>query len=198
MKLPVVVLSAALSLLGETLPANTNIAVRLIHPIDSNEAKEGDTFAASVAEPIVIGGRTVIDRGADARVRLVDLQKSGKIKGRTELAVVLDSIVVRGVSTRIETGEVLKTSGSQGKNTAVKTGVGAGVGAAIGAIAGGGKGAAIGAAVGGAAGAASQIFTKGQRVKIPSETVLEFSTTRAVTLRAVTLRGAAPARRSRN
>lgn len=193
MKLPVILLSAALSLLGQTIPANTNISVRLINPIDSSQAKEGDTFAASVAEPIVVGDRTVIDRGADARVRLVDLQKSGKIKGRTELAVVLDSVVVRGVSTRIETGEVTKTSGSQGKNTAVKTGVGAGVGAAIGAIAGGGKGAAIGAAVGGAAGAASQIFTKGQRVNIPSETVLEFSTTRAVTLR-----GAAPARRSRN
>lgn len=193
MKLPVILLSAALSLLGQTIPANTNISVRLINPIDSSQAKEGDTFAASVAEPIVVGDRTVIDRGADARVRLVDLQKSGKIKGRTELAVVLDSVVVRGVSTRIETGEVTKTSGSQGKNTAVKTGVGAGVGAAIGAIAGGGKGAAIGAAVGGAAGAASQIFTKGQRVNIPSETVLEFSTTRAVTVRA-----AAPARRSRN
>jgi hypothetical protein len=181
MKLPVLVLSAALSLLGQTIPANTNISVRLIHPIDSNQAKEGDTFAASVAEPVVIGDRTVIDRGADARVRLVDLQKSGKIKGKTELAVVLDSVVVSGVSTRIETGEVLKTSGSQGKDTAVKTGAGAGIGAAI------------GAAVGGAAGAASQIFTKGQRVNIPGETLLEFSTTRAVTLRAAT-----PARRSRN
>jgi hypothetical protein len=77
----------------------------------------------------------------------------------------------------VETGTVTRTSSGRGKETAVKTGIGAGIGAAIGAIAGGGKGAAIGAGVGGAAGAASQIFTKGKRVQIPSETILTFTTT---------------------
>ncbi len=50
------------------------------------------------------------------------------------------------------------------------------MGAIIGAIAGGGKGAAIGAAAGGAAGAGAEVVTKGQRVKIPSETILTFVT----------------------
>src|SRR5712672_1311052 len=53
--------------------------------------------------------------------------------------------------------------------------LGAGTGAVIGAIAGGGKGAGIGAAVGGGAGAGSEIITKGEQVKIPSETLLEFT-----------------------
>jgi hypothetical protein len=48
------------------------------------------------------------------------------------------------------------------------------VGAIIGAIAGGGKGAAIGAGAGSAAGAGVQVFTRGQQVKVPSETLLEF------------------------
>ena len=48
------------------------------------------------------------------------------------------------------------------------------MGAIIGAIAGGGKGAAVGAAAGGAAGAGAEVVTKGQRVRIPSETRLTF------------------------
>ena len=54
-------------------------------------------------------------------------------------------------------------------------GGGAALGALIGAIAGGGKGAAIGAAVGGGGGTAVQAMTKGQQVKIPSETRLDFT-----------------------
>jgi hypothetical protein len=49
------------------------------------------------------------------------------------------------------------------------------LGAAIGAVAGGGEGAAIGAAAGGAAGAGSEIVTKGDQVKVPSETLLDFT-----------------------
>lgn len=52
---------------------------------------------------------------------------------------------------------------------------GAAAGTIIGAIAGGGKGAGIGAAVGGGAGAGSEIVTKGDQVKVPSETLLDFT-----------------------
>ena len=67
----------------------------------------------------------------------------------------------------------LKGNG-RGGDTAKKVGGGAVVGAIIGAIAGGGKGAAIGAGAGSAAGAGVQVFTRGQQVKVPSETLLEF------------------------
>jgi hypothetical protein len=56
------------------------------------------------------------------------------------------------------------------------------VGAIIGGIAGGGKGAAIGAGAGAAAGAGSQVFMKGQRVRIPSETSLYFTTQQPVAI----------------
>jgi outer membrane lipoprotein SlyB len=62
----------------------------------------------------------------------------------------------------------------RGSDTAKKVGGGAALGAIIGAIAGGGTGAAIGAGVGSAAGAGVQVFTRGQQVKVPSETLLEF------------------------
>jgi hypothetical protein len=161
------------------IPATTVINVRVIDTIDSSKATEGQVFNASLADPILVRGQEIAPRGANATVRLLDLEKSGKFKGRTGLGVVLDTVTINGRAVNVETGTVTKTSGSQGKNTAVKTGIGAGIGAAIGAIAGGGKGAAIGAGVGGAAGAASQIFTGGKKVQIPSETVLTFTTTTA-------------------
>src|SRR5208337_38916 len=64
---------------------------------------------------------------------------------------------------------------SRGASTAKRTIGGAAVGSIIGALAGGGKGAAIGAGVGGGAGAGSEIITKGDQVRIPSETLLDFT-----------------------
>jgi hypothetical protein len=73
-------------------------------------------------------------------------------------------------------------SDPRGEQSAKVVGGAAAVGAIIGAIAGGGKGAAIGAGAGGAAGAGAQVITKGQRVKIPSETRLTFTLENAVSL----------------
>jgi|SRR5271166_664964 len=71
---------------------------------------------------------------------------------------------------------------SRGASTAKRTVGGAAVGSIIGAIAGGGKGAAIGAGVGGAAGAGSEIITKGDQVKVPSETLLDFTLQQSVSI----------------
>jgi hypothetical protein len=49
------------------------------------------------------------------------------------------------------------------------------LGAIIGAAAGGGKGAAIGAGSGAAVGTGAEVIGKGQRVKVPSETRLDFT-----------------------
>lgn len=182
MKIIAMALCLAAAAFGQRIPASSPIAVSLIEPIDSSKATEGQTYRASVAEDVVVNGKTLVPQGADATVTLVNLDKGGKFKGSTQLAVRLTSLNVNGRAVAVETGNVTRVSGSQGKNTALKTGIGAGIGAAIGAIAGGGKGAAIGAGSGAAAGAGSQIFTKGQKVQIPSESVLRFLTTRMVRL----------------
>jgi hypothetical protein len=67
-------------------------------------------------------------------------------------------------------------------STAKRTIGGAAVGSIIGAIAGGGQGAGIGAGVGGAAGAGSESITKGDQVKIPSETLLDFMLEQSVSM----------------
>jgi hypothetical protein len=156
------------------LPAGTNITIRMIEAVDSEVARPGQTFQASIADPVVIGENVAIPRGADVVVKLVDAKESGTFTGRAELALNLQSVKVNGRMVEVNTQSVSRESDSQGSQTAKRAGVGAVVGAGLGAVFGGGKGAATGAAVGGAAGAGTQVMTKGRTVRIPSETRLTF------------------------
>lgn len=157
------------------VPAGTEITIRLIDPVDSQTDRLGQTYRASLDQPVVVNGQTVIPRGADAIATLIDAQKSGKIQGRTSLTLDLKNVTVNGKQYDITTTGVSQESSSRGARSAKVIGGTAAVGAIIGAIAGGGKGAAIGAGSGAAAGTAAQVVTSGQRVKVPAETRLSFT-----------------------
>jgi hypothetical protein len=159
---------------GVTLPQGTNFVIRMIDGVDSERSRVGQTFAASLDQPVMLNGETIIPRGADVTVKLVDQKESGKLTGRAELALALQSIRVNGQMVDINSQTVTQESSSRGARTAKVAGGTAAVGAIIGAIAGGGKGAAIGAGAGAAAGAGAEVVTAGQRVRIPSETRLTF------------------------
>ncbi len=159
---------------GLTLPADTNITVRMIDSVNSQTARLGQIFKASVDEPVVVNGQAVIPRGADVLTKLVEDQQSGKIQGRTVLALALVSINVNGRVVDVTSTDVRTTSSSRGARTGTLVGGGAALGAIVGAIAGGGKGAAIGAGSGAALGGGAEVMTSGQQVKIPSETRLTF------------------------
>jgi hypothetical protein len=156
------------------LPAGTRFVVRMIDGVDSERNAIGQTFAASLDEPVMIDVETVIPRGADVVVKLVDDKESGKLTGRTTLTLDLMSVKVNGRLVDVNTETVTEESSSRGARTAKMAGGGALLGTIIGAVAGGGKGAAIGLGAGAAAGAGTEILTKGQRVHIPSETRLTF------------------------
>lgn len=159
---------------GITIPADTQITVRMIDAVNSQTARIGQTFRASLDEPVVVADRQIIPRGADVIAKLVDDQKAGKLQGKTVLTVALVSISVNGQMADVTTTDVRTASASRGNKSAGLIGGGAALGAIVGAIAGGGKGAAIGAASGGALGGATTILMSGQEVKIPSETRLTF------------------------
>ncbi len=158
-----------------TIPAGTRISVRTIDRIDSTKNHVGDRFEASLEEPLMVDGNVVIAKGADVYGRLAESKESGTFTGRSELQLELTGIVVNGQTIPLVTGEYEMTGKSRGASTAKRTIGGAAVGSIIGALAGGGKGAAIGAGVGGGAGAGSEIITKGDQVKVPSETLLDFT-----------------------
>jgi hypothetical protein len=164
------------------LPSGTEISIRLIDSVDSDKNREGDEFRASLEDPITMGNDVLVQKGADARIKLVNEQESGKFSGKAGLTVQLISITVDGRPVRVESSDVSEYSGSRGARTAKSAAAVGAVGAIIGAIAGGGKGAAIGAGAGAATGAGAQTVMKGQQVRIPSETVLTFTTQKTVTL----------------
>ena len=160
---------------GVELPAGTPFVVRMIESVDSQVNRTGQTFRASLDEPVMINGDTAIPRGADVTVKLVDDKESGKISGKTVLTLDLVSVMVQGRMVDINTQAVTQASAGRGARSGKVIGGTAALGAIIGAIAGGGRGAAIGAGAGAAAGTGAEVMTKGQRVRIPSETRLTFN-----------------------
>ena len=166
-----------------TVPAGTKLLVRMIDGVDSETNKVGDSFRASLEEDLVVDETVVASKGSDVTGRLVEAKEAGRLTGRSELKLELTELYVQGQPLLIVTGEYEVAGKGRGGDTAKKVGIGAAVGAVVGAVAGGGKGAAIGAGVGAGAGTAVQVFTKGEQVKVPSETMLEFELQQPLTVR---------------
>jgi hypothetical protein len=160
---------------GMQIPSGTPITVRMIDGVDSEQSRLGQTYRASVDEPVLVNGQTAVQRGSDCVVKLVEDKESGKFAGRTVLTLALQQVQINGRMIDVTTGDVTQASGSRGARTAKVVGGTTALGAIVGALAGGGKGAAIGAASGAAVGGAAEVLTKGQHVKIPSETRLTFT-----------------------
>jgi BON domain len=158
-----------------TIASGTTFAVRLVDPIDSETATQGQTFHATLNSPLAVDGATAIPTGYNVEGHVVTVQSAGKFAGQSLLVLQMDRISAGGNYYSIQTDQYKKQGSSRGKNTAEKVGAGAGIGAIIGALAGGGKGAAIGAAAGGGVGAGAQAVTHSQQIKLPSETVLNFT-----------------------
>ena len=169
-----------------TIPSGTALTVRLVDTIDSEKNQTGDSFHSTLNNPLTINGDVVVPSGCDVQGHLANVKSAGKFAGQSVVVLQLDSITSGGRTYNIQTDQYTKQGSSRGKNTAEKVGAGAGIGAIIGAIAGGGKGAAIGAAAGGGLGGGIQAATKGQQIKLPSETVLNFSLQAPLTVVATT------------
>jgi hypothetical protein len=157
-----------------TIPAGQSMLVRMIDAVDSSKNHVGDVFHASLETDLTVGNTVVAKKGTDVYGRLAEAKEAGHFSGSSELQLELTRIVIDGKDYPVVSSDYTLQGKGRGSNTAKKVGGGAVAGAIIGAIAGGGKGAAIGAGVGSAAGAGVQVLTKGQQVKVPSETLLEF------------------------
>jgi hypothetical protein len=165
-----------------SIPAGQSMLVRMIDGVDSSKNHIGDIFHASLETDLVVNGTFVARKGTDVYGRLAEAKEAGHIKGSSELQLELTRMVIGGHDYPVVSSDYTLRGKGRGTNTAEKVGGGAVLGAIIGAVAGGGKGAAIGAGVGSAAGAGVQVFTRGQQVKVPSETLLEFRLQQPVTV----------------
>lgn len=159
---------------GKAIPAGTPLVVRTIDSIDSDITGVGERFRASLEEGVIVDGVEVAPRGADAILEVAKVDDAGSLRGREAVALELVALMVDGREYAVNTNYAEIEGDGKTMKTAKRAGVGAAAGAIIGAIAGGGKGAAIGAGVGAGAGTVYSA-TKGEKVQIPSETLLTFS-----------------------
>jgi len=156
------------------IPAGTPLHVRLNEGVSASKSEPGTEFSATLSDPIVVNGKTLLPQGAHVVGRVVDAKESGRVKGRASLSLALTSIVRNGKTVPVETRTYVGVAKPTKKRDAGVIGGAAGVGAVIGAIAGGGKGAATGAAIGGAGGSGAVLATRGEDVHYPPETRLTF------------------------
>ncbi|MGI8991436.1 MAG: hypothetical protein ACR2I2_17870 [Bryobacteraceae bacterium] len=166
-----------------TLSAGTTIAVRTIEALASDRNSPGDSFSATLTQPLVVDGYVIAEKGARAEGRVVQSKGAGRVKGAADLALQLTRITTAdGQNVPIETESFERQGTTRTKEEAAKVGGGAALGAIIGAIAGGGKGAGIGAGVGSAAGAGDVLLTHGKPAALPSETPVGFRLRAPVTI----------------
>ncbi len=165
-----------------TIPAGTVITVRTGQALSSKTSRAGETFTATVARPVDVGGSVAIPDGAKATGTVTTAHPLGRFKGGAMLGLRLTSVEINGQNVPIDTASVARTEKGKGKRSATMIGGGAGLGALIGGLAGGGKGAAIGALAGAGAGTAGTAFTGNKEIEIPAEYALSFKLTKPVQL----------------
>jgi len=165
------------------LPAGTEITVTADQSVSSKTNNSGDQFDASVAEPVVVGEKVVIPKGAKATGTVTEAKSAGRFKGNAAITVTLSTVRVNGQIYEVKTSDVTQSSKGRGKRTAEGAGGGAAVGALIGAIAGHGKGAVIGAAAGAGAGTAGAAMTGERDITIAPETKLNFKLKEALDIK---------------
>jgi hypothetical protein len=170
------------------VPSGTRVAVVLENGISTRNAKVGDSVYLRTSFPITQNNQIIIPVGSYLRGELLDTRRPGRIKGRGEFRMKLNTLILpNGYTVNLNAAPRSADSGgketmdSEGKVTsggskakdvgtvATTTATGAG----IGAIAAGAKGAGIGAGVGGLAGLAAVLLTRGPEAELPRGSTLD-------------------------
>jgi hypothetical protein len=158
-----------------TVPEGAEIVIRLINTLSTNRNLPGDSFEATLEQPLHVDGWLVAPKGSRVEGRVLESKPAGRVKGVAELSFDLVRLTTAdGQKVDISTSAFGQTADKSRGGDLKKIGWGAGIGAVIGAIAGGGKGAAIGAGAGAGAGAGTVLATRGNTAVVPTETRLTF------------------------
>jgi hypothetical protein len=164
------------------VPTGTRIGVTLENGISTATAKPGDSVYFRTSFPITINNRVVVPVGSYLRGEVSDAKRPGRVKGKGELRLRLNTMIFPNGYTvdmnaephSTDSGSGTKTD-SEGKITgpggkgadAAKVATATIAGAGIGAIAGGGKGAGVGAGAGGLVGLAAVLLSRGPEAQLP-------------------------------
>src|SRR5712691_10452379 len=176
--LAAVALAAVVFLIGlagsAAAQTRATVSVRLIDTLSSESSQSGDSFTATLAEPLVVGDRIVAQKGARVTGQVREVVSSGRLSRPALMTLSLDRVQSQSSRYPIETGDLTIKASSHATRNLLIIGGSAGAGAVIGGAAGGGKGAAIGAAAGAGAGTVGAYLTGKREIVLPSETLLTF------------------------
>jgi type IV secretion system protein VirB10 len=173
-----------------TIPPGTKVPLSLINTVSTKHSEKGDRVYLETAFPVVTAGKIVIPVGSYVAGTITQIKKPGRVKGRGELYVRFDSImlpngVIREFRARVggvdgqASGQLDKSEGmvkSEGNKAgdAKVIGEAAGAGASVGVIASRtAMGAGIGAAAGAAAGIIGVLATRGPDAVLPRGSTVE-------------------------
>ena len=171
-----------------TIPAGTRVAVVLQNGVSTRNAKAGDSIYLQTSFPITQNNRIVVPVGSYLRGELLDAKRPGRIKGKGEFRLRLDTLILPNGYT-VSLNAAPRSADSGGKETMDSEGKVTGpggkgkdvgtvaqttaAGAGIGAIAHGVKGLGIGAGIGAAAGLAAVLLTRGPEAELPRGSTLD-------------------------
>src|SRR3989441_6263758 len=153
----------------------TTVSVRLVDTLSSESSQPGDTFSATLAEPLIVGDRIVAQKGAGVSGQVREVVSSVRLSRPALLTMSLDKVQSQSSRYPIETGDLTIKASSHATRNLLIIGGSAGAGAVIGGAAGGGKGAAIGAAARGRAGTRGADLTRERENVLPPGTPLAVS-----------------------
>jgi hypothetical protein len=193
-------LSMPLAALAAEVPQGTHLLLRMVNSIDTRTAAEGDQVYLETASPVALNGQIVVPRGSYVQGVITHAKRSGKVAGRAELGIRLETLTLPGgksmqIAPRLSavdsenTGQkvdkdegVIKQAPDRGKDAA-RIAIWAGSGAAIGGIADRSwTGAGIGGAAGGAVGVATMLLTRGKEVQLRQGSTLDVVFDRPITI----------------
>jgi hypothetical protein len=167
-----------------TVPAGTALPLELTSAISSETAAIETPVRARLRQAVTMDGYTVLPAGAVFVGNVTDVDRAGRVRGRSRLAFRFTEVQFNSQTEDVRTNPISFEGEATKGEDATKVGAGAVGGAIIGGILGGGDGAAKGAAIGGAAGTGVVLATRGREVELAAGTNIAATLAQPFTIRA--------------
>ncbi|HEX6803214.1 MAG TPA: hypothetical protein VF133_05990 [Terriglobales bacterium] len=172
-----------------TIPAGTQVPIRLENAISTKTSRPGEAVYARTTFPVVVNDKIIIPPGTYVQGKIADIKPAGRLKGRAEVLLHFTTLIYPSGYTVMLPGSIenapgvdkarvkdkegaIQADSNKGK-TAATIAQPAGEGALVGALARGGEGALIGAGIGGAIGTTIAALSHGNEVTFHPGTTLE-------------------------
>jgi type IV secretion system protein VirB10 len=198
MRFSAIFLISTLAATAAQIPQGAHLMLRMENSITTRTAKDGDYVYLRTGTPISVAGNIILPVGSYVQGVVTNTRRSGRVKGRAELAIRLDTITLpsgpvykfspklasvdspSNNDQKVMSGENAVQAGPTHGQDAARIAILAGSGATIGALVaregsgiGAGAGAGIGAGAGAAVGLATVLLTRGREVELRQGTALD-------------------------